>query len=127
MGLKVRLLAISGTCCAYVMERFAIAHALFNRKSYDASTDIGKLVAALVCFPAFEISNFFFKLAYASNQLRLRAICRDSVSLGGEDYSIEFDSLFLKRFGIVQFEHRVRDIARRFDRAKRASDRCHIH
>jgi hypothetical protein len=59
------------TCCTNAMTWFAILHARLREIDKNARSDLGKLVALLLCVPCFKLSHLFFKFAYALNQRRL--------------------------------------------------------
>lgn len=75
--------------------------------------DFLKFVALLLALPCFKASNFLFQLAYAAQQRRLRLLGRESVLLGGEDHSLEFEDLPLNFHRSFYVQERLRHIRSR--------------
>src|SRR5262249_9795541 len=123
--LQDRLAAVAIAVCTYVMLWVGAAHVFLNRISRHAPSDLGKLVALLLCFPCFEISNFFFKLAYLFQQRRLRRIGLKCASLGGENYAVEFDDLVLNHDSVAEAYHCLSDFACRLNRSHHCSNSAH--
>ena len=99
MLLKIRFLAVSAAVCTYAMKGLAVAHRFFNRKGNEARSQFCQLVALLVCFPIFQASHFFFKVAYLLNQRRLRLLCR-------EDFFLQFYDRRVANGGVADVLHR---------------------
>ena len=60
MLLKIRLFPCSTTGCAYSMEWLAVAHLGFHRKSHNARSSLGKLIASFIGLPILQASDFLF-------------------------------------------------------------------
>ena len=87
--------------------------------SKNASPNLGKLIPLLLSFPCFEVSHFFFKLAYALNQRRLRRLC-------GEDLFLKLYDRRIATGDIVDVLESLREIKGSLDRAQ-ASDELGRH
>lgn len=111
MLLKIKLFTVGGAICAYAMKRFAVAHAFFDFQRQNARTDLGELIAGLVCIPCFKASHLFFKLAYSINQARLRR-------LRGQDFFLQFYNRRVATGSIVNVLQSLRDIERGLDGAQ---------
>ena len=55
---------------------FNALHFRFNHASKSAKPEILQFVSLFLCFPCFEVSHFFFKLAYALQHRRALILCR---------------------------------------------------
>ncbi len=112
--LKDRTASILIAIWTYGMRRFAAFHTFFL--FIDKSTvvpNLLKYVALLVSFPCFEISHFFFKLAYAAQQRRLRL-------LSSEDFFLEFYDRRVETGGVANLLQSLRQIECSLERAKAA-------
>ena len=50
---------------AYPMKGFGAAHNFFHAVSKNIGGEFGQFIALYLCFPCFQASNFFFKIAYS--------------------------------------------------------------
>lgn len=67
--------------CTYLMRKFGRLHAVLQSVAERPVPFVVKFVAILLTFPVFEVSHFFFKLAYSCNQRRLRLMCGEDMFL----------------------------------------------
>jgi hypothetical protein len=63
------------------MEWLAVAHLGFHRKSHNARSSLGKLIASFIGLPILQASDFLFKFADACNKVRLRPLCSEEFFL----------------------------------------------
>src|SRR5260370_10731742 len=97
LGLQDRATAIVVTLCTYPMRGFG-SLARFFKRIYDAPIAPWRayqLVALLLFFPCFYISDFFFKIAYSLNHHRLLRLGRECARLGGQDHTLKLNYLSL--------------------------------
>ncbi len=80
--LEDRFLFVARTVCTKHVLRLAALHAWLRRKSINAFSDFGKLVAIGLTFPAFQVSNFPFKLGYPMGKSRLLLLGQQPGGLG---------------------------------------------
>lgn len=116
--LQDRLDSALVTVCAYLMRGFGGVHADLKSISERAGSELEEFIILLFCFPAFEISNLFFKCAYFAQQRRLRRVGRKCALLGGQDLSVQFDGLALKNSSIADTYHSLRNFSRCLDSTK---------
>jgi hypothetical protein len=89
--------------CAYPMRRFGAASIWLQHVGERSRPQIFQLVFLLLSIPCFKISHFFFKLAYALNQIQLRRLCR-------EDFFLKFYSYPVARGSITGVLKSLRNI-----------------
>ena len=83
------------TICTKCMAGFATRFRALQHISKRPGNTFCKAVALLLCFPCCKLSNFFFKLTYTLNQLELVRLGGHCARLGGDDFFLEFNDLFL--------------------------------
>jgi hypothetical protein len=105
--------------CTNEMRRFGRAHARLQFIEKNARWQFLQFVALLCTFPCFKASHFFFKLAYALNQRRLRLLC-------GENFFLKFYDRPVASGNIVDVLESLHHIKRGLDSAQ-ASDRFTNH
>ncbi|MCS7668045.1 hypothetical protein N0374_34400, partial [Pseudomonas aeruginosa] len=88
-GLDSFLVAI-GT---YVMQRFGALNLWLYAIHKSTRFRLVELVALFLLFPAFELSNFGFQLAYAAGQRRLIRVGAVQLGLQPEQHAVQFDHL----------------------------------
>ncbi len=76
-------LSILVAICAGPMRRFGAASIWLQHIRECPVPDIFTLIAGLLSIPCFEVSHFFFKIAYMLNQRRLMLLC-------SKDFFLEF-------------------------------------
>ena len=81
-----------------------------------------QVVASLLSFPCFKLSNLCFKIAFRLQQRRLLALGSHCAVLGGENYALEFDDLGLNHRLIPKANERARHLASRFKARNHAAD-----
>src|SRR5438105_433245 len=111
-ALKNGFFSLLVAICTNEMRRFAVAHRFFHGISQRTSVEFYEFIALLLCLPCFEFSNLFFKIAYTLQQRRLAEIGAKCALLGGENYSVQFDSLRLKYGSVAETYHCLYDFAR---------------
>ena len=89
---------------------FNALHFRFNHASKSAKPEILQFVSLFLCFPCFEVSHFFFKLAYALQHRRALILCRKRGIVGVYQLGLKFEKLPLKRRSIPETYHCLRDI-----------------
>ncbi len=102
--------------CTKQMHWFGDLCLRFQSISKDTPFKLLKLVSLFLSFPCFEISHFFFKIAYACQKRRALLLRRKQVCLGIQDFGLEFDHLPFKRGNISTTYHCLRQIVERLDR-----------
>ena len=63
------------------------------------STYIRELIILLLSIPSFKVCHFFFKCAFALQQL---CWAESALDWGGEDFSLQFDNLLLNKCEITE-------------------------
>jgi len=97
--------------CTYAMDWLSVCCLLLQKVSERSSTKVGQLVPLLLSFPCFKASHFFFKIAYALNQRKLRLLC-------GEDFFLKVYDSPVASGNIVDVLQSLRQIKRSLDRAE---------
>jgi hypothetical protein len=105
----------------YAMKWFGGAHGWFQQIAENSYTEFGEIVARLLAFPCFKLSNLFFKIAYTLNQRRALVMSRKCAALGLKDFGIQFDDLGIKGAGRLKVLHRLRDIHDALERRNRSA------
>src|SRR2546430_498482 len=101
------------------MRRFSACFVSLHGVSKRSTTVIGQLVPLLLSFPCFKASHFFFKLAYALNQRRLRRLC-------GEEFFLQFYDRRVATGSVIDVLKSLRNIKCGLDGAQ-ASNRFTNH
>ena len=107
LKLKYRFDATLITTCTYAMKRFGRLSIWFQRigQRCAATSQLLQLIALLLSIPCFKASHFFFKLAYAVQQRRLRLACN-------EDFFLKFYDRRIASGSIVNVLQSLREIER---------------
>jgi hypothetical protein len=111
---RYALVAIE-TICAHPMRWFGVASVWFQHVSQRALPDSLKFITLLLSFPCFEVSHFFFKLAYAMQQRRLCFAC-------GEDLFLKFYNRAVPSGSVTQILYGLRQIESSLKRVKTPDD-----
>src|ERR1700730_2973974 len=117
-ALDDRFLAFLVALCTKVMDGFASSFIFFKRIEEHSRIVPLQFIALLICFPDFHASNFFFKIVYRPNQLRLFRLDLEQGGLRRSDLAIQLDRLFEELRRVPQTDQSLSDIARRADRLK---------
>ncbi len=84
-----------------------------------------ELVALFLLFPAFELSNFGFQLAYAAGQRRLIRVGAVQLGLQPEQHAVQLDHLGRYSRIRLEREHALRNVSGRLDAAVGTSNPVH--
>lgn len=97
----------------------------FQRVSERPSTNFLKLIALLLAFPRFKVSNVLFEGAFLLKQRDLLALGRESALLSGQNYGLEFNDFALNLGHIAKLQKTAREVACHFQARDCCSD-CQI-
>ena len=104
------------TCATQAMVASASCFFFLHNVSERTPSKVLAFISLFFCGPVFQFSNFCFKIAYTIQQRELILIGRKCASLGGNDYSVEFNNLLLDDGSIADAYHRRSNFARCLER-----------
>jgi hypothetical protein len=109
-SLKERFFAALKAICTEMMRGFAFLCLCLQNVS-DSAPKWFKFIFLLLSIPCFKASHFFFKLAYAINQRRLRRLC-------SEEFFLKFYNGRIAVGGVVNVLQSLREIEGSLKRAE---------
>jgi 1-deoxy-D-xylulose-5-phosphate synthase len=93
----------------------AVGHGALYRVDHGTGIGAYKLVALLLCFPCFRVSEFLFRCAYLLQQRKLVRLGRDCTRLGGQNHALKLDNLPLDISHRFKLKEALSDVASSLD------------
>jgi hypothetical protein len=124
MDLQDSFLSILVACLTYKVHRFGALGLLLQRISKRTESNFFEFVALFLSSPCFMANQFFFKVAYSINQLRLRRIGLYCSGLGGHNLVVEFDELGRALSVAAQSGEGLNNVRSCLKRAERSTEFC---
>ncbi|MGJ8478032.1 HNH endonuclease [Sphingobium yanoikuyae] len=106
------------------MRWLAIFHSRLHNISHSATSNVVKLIAALLCLPIFHLHDALFQFAYARGQRRLRLLCREQALLGIEQMGLEVELDLIDRVGRLNTVEGLKDVLGRLQAIQARTDLC---
>jgi|ERR1700737_872849 len=99
------------------MRWFAIGFRGFKLVSERVSPKVFQFIALKAASFCFEGSHLAFKITYLAQKRRALVLSRKGAVIGFNDLGLEFDKFRLKRRGIPQTYHCLRDVVSGLERS----------
>lgn len=103
------LLITSFTC---IMRGFGWLSIWLQRIGKNPGMNFFKLIPLLLSIPCFRLSNYFFQLIYLFQHRMLLEQSAINVSLGAQDYLLEFKRDLVDRHSLIELADRLRQLKR---------------
>ncbi len=115
--------------CAYPMRWFGSLARFFQCVNHSRTRIpwTYQLIALLFFFPCFQVSDFFFKVAYTLNHRKLLRLGRECARLGGQNRVLEINNLSLDLGERLEMKKTLCDITSGLEAKNRALKHSHIN